>query len=58
MMIIDRILRNGDKITSSTMHHSFRPPLPNLPAIALAITSKMLLLKMFVLRRGGQVEQI
>ena len=23
-------LRNGDEITSSTMHHSFRPPLPDL----------------------------
>ena len=22
--------RNGDEITSSTMHHSFRPPLPDL----------------------------
>jgi len=24
------ILRNGDEITSPTMHHSFRPPLPDL----------------------------
>jgi hypothetical protein len=23
-------VRNGDEITSSTMHHSFRPPLPDL----------------------------
>jgi len=23
-------LRNGDEITSPTMHHSFRPPLPDL----------------------------
>jgi hypothetical protein len=23
-------LRNGDEITSATMHHSFRPPLPDL----------------------------
>jgi hypothetical protein len=25
-----KTLRNGDKTTSSTMHHSFRPPLPDL----------------------------
>jgi hypothetical protein len=25
-----REVRNGDEITSSTMHHSFRPPLPDL----------------------------
>nr|AAU82623.1 hypothetical protein GZ18F2_53 [uncultured archaeon GZfos18F2] len=23
-------VRNGDEITSATMHHSFRPPLPDL----------------------------
>jgi len=26
----DLVLRNGDEITSPTMHHSFRPPLPDL----------------------------
>jgi hypothetical protein len=24
------VVRNGDEITSATMHHSFRPPLPDL----------------------------
>jgi hypothetical protein len=24
------VVGNGDEITSSTMHHSFRPPLPDL----------------------------
>ena len=28
-------LRNEDKITSSTMHHSFRPSLPDLPDLYL-----------------------
>jgi len=26
----EQTLRNGDEITSPTMHHSFRPPLPDL----------------------------
>jgi hypothetical protein len=30
MQKAEEILRNGDEITSPTMHHSFRPPLPDL----------------------------
>ena len=29
-MFVGWMLRNGDKITSPTMHHSFRPSLPDL----------------------------
>ncbi|MCK5507039.1 MAG: hypothetical protein KAI50_00775 [Desulfobacterales bacterium] len=28
-------IRNVDEITSTTMHHSFRPPLPNLKSVRL-----------------------
>jgi hypothetical protein len=30
MISVDPWLRNVDEITSATMHHSFRPPLPDL----------------------------
>jgi elongation factor G len=29
-IFVSESLRNGDEITSATMHHSFRPPLPDL----------------------------
>ncbi|MFV9691128.1 MAG: hypothetical protein ACNY01_09215, partial [Desulfobacteria bacterium] len=29
-LFVSESLRNGDEITSSTMHHSFRSPLPDL----------------------------
>jgi hypothetical protein len=36
-IISDQILRNGDEITSTTMHHSFRPPLPDLKSKSIKI---------------------